>query len=147
MVLIGDVLFDDFIGDVARADAEVAARPQMSPPELLLQMRELVQQFVRTLPLEHLHEATDGDSRRHADEEMDMVFRDVSFHDRDFVRAADFAEQFSDPQPDFTAHHWLAILRDPDQVQVDAKDRMCAVPIIRHAPNLARGRKPAKAFA
>lgn len=76
-----------------------------------------------------------------------MLFRDVSFHDRDFVRAADFVEQFSDPQPDFTAHHWLALLRDPDHVEVDTKDRMCAVSVIRHAPNLARGGKPAQAFA
>lgn len=147
MALIGNVLFDDFIGDIARTDAEVAARPQMSPTELLLQRRELMQQFVGTLPLEHWHQATDGDARRHADEELNMVFRDVSFHDRHFVRAADFAEQCSDPQPDFTAHHWLAILRHPDQVPVEAKDRMCAVAIFRHALNLARGRKPAKAFA
>ncbi len=38
MTLLLDVLLDDFVGDVARTDAEVSARPQVPAPELLSQV-------------------------------------------------------------------------------------------------------------
>ncbi len=46
----------------------------------------------------------------------------MPFHDRHFVRCANLADQLSEPQPDFAAHHRLAVLRRPYQVQMDAKD-------------------------
>ncbi len=147
MALLFDVLFDDFVGDVAATHTEVAARPQMSAPELLLQMRELAHHLVGRLPLQQLHESADRDARRHTQEQMNMILRHVPFDDRDFEATAYLADQFSESQPDFTAHHGFTILRDPHDVQVDAEDRVRAVPVLCHPANLPRGRKPAKAFA
>lgn len=50
MVLLLNVLRDDFVRDVARTDAEVPPRPHVPAPELLPQMLELVHQLERVLP-------------------------------------------------------------------------------------------------
>jgi len=65
MTLLFDVLLDDFVRDVARTHAEVAARPQVPPPELLREVRELTHHLVRRLALESLHESADRNLRRH----------------------------------------------------------------------------------
>ena len=52
-VLIGDVLRDNFIGDIARATAEVSSRPQVPTPELFLQVRKLGQQVMRSPAFSH----------------------------------------------------------------------------------------------
>ena len=141
MTLFFDVLLDNFIGDVATRDAKVAARPQVAPPELLPQVRKLMHQLVRTSPLEHLEQPTNRHARRHAHEQMNVVAGDMSFHDRHFMRAADFADQLSEPRADFTSHHWFTILRDPNDVQVDAKDCMRAVSIFGHGAQCSTGPK------
>ncbi len=46
-VLIGDVLGDDLVRNVAGTATEVASCPQMPAPELRLQMRKLRQQVMR----------------------------------------------------------------------------------------------------
>jgi hypothetical protein len=63
---------------------------------------------------------------------MDMILRDVSFHDRHLVAAANLADEFTDAQADFASHHWFAVFRHPDQMQVDAKDRVSAMSVIGH---------------
>ena len=63
---------------------------------------------------------------------MHMIFGDVTFHDRDFHIAADLADQLPEPETYFACHRRLAVLRNPDQMQVNAEDRMCAVSILRH---------------
>ncbi len=147
MALLFDVLFDDFVGDVAATHAEVAARPQMASPELLSQMWKLVQHLVRRLAFQHLDEPADGHLRWHRDEQMHMIFRDVPFHNRYFQVTADFAQQLSESQSDFATHHGLAVLCDPDEVQMDTKDRMRAVAVICHAGEFSTPLKTAKAFA
>jgi len=132
MILLLNVLRDHFVRHVPRTDAEVPARPHVPPPEFLSQMCKLVQQLERTLPFQHLEQTADGHLRRNAYEQMDMVFRDVPLHDRDFVVAANFANQFSDAQPDFTCQHRLAVLRDPDNVQVNLERSVRAAPVIFH---------------
>src|ERR1044071_202328 len=82
VTLVLDVFFDNFIRDVATAHTKVAPRPQVPSPELLAQVRELLHQFVGALPFQHLHQTRNGHPRRHRDEQMDMILRDVSFHDR-----------------------------------------------------------------
>ncbi len=133
MTLFLNVLFDDLICDVAATHTEVAARPQVSAPKLLPQMWKFVHHFVGRLPFQLLDEAADRHTWRHAQEQMDMIFRHVPFHDCDLRSAADFADQLTESETYFTCHDRLTILRHPHNVQMDAKDRMCAVPIVRHA--------------
>ena len=92
MTLILDVLFDNFVRHVAARHTEVAPGPDVTAPELLSEVRELLHQLEGTLPLEHLDEPTDGHSGRHTDEQMHVIFRDVPFDDGDFLMAADFAD-------------------------------------------------------
>jgi hypothetical protein len=53
-ILLGNVLRDYLVGDVTRTAAEVSSRPQVPPPELLLQMRKFCQQVVCRLPFQPL---------------------------------------------------------------------------------------------
>ncbi len=147
MALLFDVFFDDFIRDVTRTDAEVAARPQVASPELLPQVWKFMHHLVGRLTFQHLHQSADGHLWRQAEEQMHVVAGDVPFDNRHFRVAADFADQLTESETYFTRHHGLAVLRHPDDVQMDAKDRMCAVPIVGHRANLSHGTKPAKAFA
>lgn len=147
MALLFDVFFDYFIGDVARTDAEVTARPQVASPELLSQVWKFMHHLVGRLTLQHLHQSANGHLWRKADEQMHVVAGDVPFDNRHFRVAADFADQLSEPETYFARHHGLAVLRHPHYVEMNAKDCMCAVPIVRHRANLSHAMKPAKAFA
>src|SRR5215210_5639400 len=95
MVLLFDVLLDDFVGHVAARNAKVSPCPHVAAPELLSQVWKLMHQFVGTLPLEHLEQPTNCDPWRHTHEQMNVIAGDMPFHDRHFVSAADFADQFS----------------------------------------------------
>lgn len=132
VILLLDVLRDDFVGDVAARHAEVPTRPHVPAPELLPQVRELVHQFVRTLPFQHLEQPADGHLRRDRNEQVHVILRDVPLHNRDLVVAAYLADQLPEPQPNFTRHHRLAVLGDPDDVQVNLEDRVRAAPVIPH---------------
>jgi hypothetical protein len=57
----------------------------------------------------------------------------MTFDNCDFRSTADFANQFSKSRPNFTTHDWLTILCDPDNMQVDAKNRVRAMSIFSHA--------------
>ena len=50
-ILFGDLLRNDIVGHIAGTKAEVSTGPQVSPPKLLLQVRELRQQVVRPFGL------------------------------------------------------------------------------------------------
>src|SRR5688500_5955847 len=113
MTLFFDVLFDDFIGDVAATDTEIPSCPEVASPEFLSQVWKLVHQFVGTLPFQHLEQAADGQTRWHAHQQMNVVAGDVPFHNCDFRSAADFPDQFTQTCANFTTHHWFTILCHP----------------------------------
>ena len=132
MVLLLNVLLDDFVGDVATADAEVSARPHVTTPELLSQVRKLMHHFIRTLPFQHLEQPADGHLRWNAHKQMDMIFRDMPLDDGDLLIAADLSNQLSETGADFTCHDRLTILRDPDQMQMNLEGSVRAAPVIFH---------------
>ena len=136
MALFFDVLLDDFIGDVAATHAKVAARPHVASPELLSQVRELMHHFVRGLPFQHLEKTTNRQTRRHTHEQMNVVTCYMSFHDCNFVSAADFADQLSETGSNFTTHDRLTVLCDPNQMQVDAKNGVCTMSVVCHDDRL-----------
>ena len=136
MTLFFDVLLDDFVGDIATTDAKVSACPEVASPEFLSQVWKLVHQLVRTLPFQHLEQPTDGQTRRHAHEQMNVIAGDMTFHNCDFVSAADFTDQLSKSGANFTSHDGLAVLCNPNQVQVNAKNRVRAMPIVCHGLGL-----------
>ena len=133
MVLIFNIFCDHLIRDVAAAATEVPPRPEMAAPVLLAQMGKLRQQMVRRLPFQPLHQPTDGHLRRDRDEEMDMILRNLAFHDVDFLAATDFPQQFSHAIADFSMQDRFSIFCDPDQMQMDAKNIVRPTPIVAHA--------------
>jgi hypothetical protein len=147
MTLFFDVLLDGFISHIAARYTKVSACPDVASPELLSQVWKLLHQLVATLPLEHLEQAADRDSWRHAHKQMNVVARHMPFDNGDFLASADFADQFSQSRANFTSDDGFAILRHPDNVQVDAENRVCAMPILCHARTLSCRIKPAEAFA
>ena len=139
MALLLNVLLDNFVSDIATADAEVPARPHVAAPELSPEVRKLMHQLVGSLSFQHLEQPTDGDLRRDTHEQMHMIFRDVSLDDCYFLMATDFADQFPEPCADFPCHDRLAVLGDPGDVQVNLEESVRAAPVIFHARNLAHG--------
>ena len=133
MALIGNILRNHLIGHVPATATKVAPRPQMPPPELLLQMGELAQQLVGRLPFQPLDQPTDRHLRGNRHEQMQMSFGHVAFHDRYFMLSADLANQIAHPQGHFARQRWPAIFRGPDQMQVDFKDGVGTAPLLFHA--------------
>src|SRR5512141_956544 len=85
MTLVRYVLGYHFVGHVAAAATKIPSCPQVASPKLLLQMRELAQHLVRTLPLQPLYHSANGYLRRYRDKQMHMIFRHMPLHDRHFV--------------------------------------------------------------
>jgi len=136
-VLIGEVLGNDFVRDVAGTATEVASCPQMPAPELLLQMRELRQQVMRGSAFQPLHQPADRRLRRNRHEQMHMVLRDVPFQDRDIMLPADITDQIPHPPSHLALQRRPSVLRNPHQVQMDVEYSVRAPPVFRHPRSLS----------
>ena len=132
MALILDVRFDHLIGDVAAAAAKIAARPHVSTPIALPDRRKLSQQDIGTFPLEGLDQPTDRHLGRDRQQHRHMIRRNVPLPDVYPLPAAFLANHLPNPFRHRTAQHFVAVLRDPDHVQMDGEYGMGAVTIIAH---------------
>ena len=65
---------------------------------------------------------------------MDMIWRDVPLQDIDAGLLALFTDNGTYSFCNLTAQHFVAILGDPDDMEVDGKRRMGAMAIVTHAP-------------
>jgi hypothetical protein len=137
MILLLNVLHYHFIRHITTAATKVPARPDMSPPELLLQVRDLLKQFVGCLPFQPLQQSADRNLRRYADKQMNVVARDVPFHNRHFVSSAYLSNQVSDSEADFASENWTPVFGRPDNVQMNLEDGMRTTQVIFHAATLA----------
>ena len=114
-----DVGLDGLIGYVAAAAAEVAAGPQVAPPERPPQVGKLGEQVVRGPPLQPLDQAASRDLRRARHEEVDVVSGHVPFENLHLLLPADLPDEFADPQADFARQDRLAVFGHPHKVEVD----------------------------
>ena len=64
---------------------------------------------------------------------MDMIRRDVPLEDIDAGLLALFTDNGTDPFCDLPAQHFMAVLGNPDDMEVDGKRRMGAMAIVTHA--------------
>src|SRR5215472_2256103 len=138
-ILIGYVLRNHLVGHIPRTAAKVSPRPQMSPPELLLQMLKFGQQMMRRLPFQPLQQPADCHLRRNRHEQMHVVLRHVSLHDLHLVLSTDVPNQISYPRGHLAAQRGPPILRYPDQMQMDLEYSMRAAPVICHPTSLICG--------
>ena len=134
MRLLRNIRLDDFVRDIAATAAKVAPRPHMAPPKALPHMRKFGQQPLGAFAFHPLDQATDRDVRWDRDHDMDMVWRNVPLEDIDAGLLALFTDDGPDPFCDLTAQHFMAILGDPDDMEVDGKRRMGAMAIVTHVP-------------
>ena len=64
---------------------------------------------------------------------MDMVRRDVPLEDIDAGFLAFFTDDGTNPFCHLTTQHFMAVLGNPDDMEVDGKRRMGAMAIVTHA--------------
>jgi hypothetical protein len=79
-------------------------------------VRELLKQFVGCLAFKPLQQSADRHLWRDADKQMNVVARDVPFHNGHFVRRAYLSNQVSDSEADFTSENWTPVFSLPDNV-------------------------------
>ena len=134
MRLLRNVRFDDLVSDIAAAAAEVAPRPDMAAPKALPHLWKFGEQTIGAFAFHPLDQTTDRHVRGDRDHHMDMVWRDVPLEDIDAGLLTLFTDDGTNPFCDLTAQHLVAILGDPDNMEVDGKRRMGAMAIVTHVP-------------
>src|SRR5262249_29934481 len=134
MRLLRNVRFDHLVGHVPTAAAEIASGPDMAPPKPFPQVWNLRQKAVGAFAFHPLDQATDGDVWRDGDHHMDMICRDMPLQNIDSRFLTLFAHNGAHSFRHFTAQHLMAILGDPDNMQVNRKDGVGPMAIVTHAP-------------
>ena len=129
-------MLDQLVGDVAGADRQIAARPEMPAPELPFQVRELAQQQARADPLQSLHDLADVLRRPIGDEQVDMVARDLAGDDVDLVLDRYLPDDVTRPNRHLPGQHPLAVLRHPDQVHLQIRLGVSAELITSHGDTI-----------
>jgi hypothetical protein len=138
MILLLDVLHYYFICHIAAAATKVSSRPDVSAPELLSEVRELLQQLVGRLPFQPLQQSADRHLWRDAHEQMNMIARDVPFHYGHFVACTYLSNQVSHSEANFACKSRATIFRCPDNMQMNLENSVSATPVIFHEATLAR---------
>ena len=91
-VLLFDVLADHLVGDCPGADRQVSSRPEMPSPELLFQVRKLLQQYARADPFQPLHHLTHVLIRSVGQEQVNVIARHLPGHDLQLVFCGDLPQ-------------------------------------------------------
>jgi hypothetical protein len=143
--LLGDVLFDHRVRDGSRGDGEVAARPQVAAPELLAQVWELFKQHAEADPFEPLDDLADALMRPVGNQEVDMVACHLAGDNSQFPFHCNLAEQVADAEGHRPHEYRLAVLRDPDQVDLEIKFAVRPTPVAWHPTILPHPRTRLKA--
>ena len=143
--LFRDVFSDHRIGDGARGHGEVPAGPQVTAPELFAEVRELFEQHAGADPLEPLDDLADTLVRAVGDQEVDMVACDLPRDDVEFMLHRYLAEKVADAESHRPDEDRSAVLRDPDQVDLEVKFAVRSSPVVSHATILPHRRTRLKA--
>ncbi len=131
--MLGDVFFDHLVCDGPRGHCEVAAGPQVAPPELLAQVWELFEQHAGADPFEPLHNLADALMRAVGNQEVDMVACHLPGDNGQFTFHRDFPEEVAHPEGHRPDENRLAVLRDPDEVDLEVIFAVRPTPVAWHA--------------
>src|SRR3954468_11446339 len=118
LVLISNVLGNNFIGYIPRTAAEIAARPQVPSPKLLLQVRKFRQQMMGCFALQPLQQSADRYLRRNRKEQMHMILRHMPLDYLYFVLPANVTDQVAHSHRYISRQRRPSVLRDPHQMQM-----------------------------
>src|SRR3954451_22853762 len=140
LVLISNVLGNNFIGYIPRTATEIAARPQVPSPKLLLQVRKVRQQMMGCFALQPLQQSADRYLRRNRKEQMHMILRHMPLHYLYFVLPANVTDQVAHSHCYISRQRRPSVLRDPHQMQMNLKYRVRAPSVFRHPLSLPAAR-------
>ena len=132
----GDVLQNHFVRHIAAARCKVFSGPQMPPPKLPTQMRELHQQLVTGLPPASPYSPTDTAAPTQTNghdpcQHVPSLSQYLSpYRSRAPVRA---------PRPNRPTQHRPAIFGNPNQVILEIVFRVTRRPIYLHMDLLPQG--------
>ena len=143
--LLSDVLSDHLVGDGARGHREIAARPQVAAPELFAQVGELFEEHAGADPLEPLHDLAHTLMRAVAKQEVDMVACHLPRDNGQFPFHRDFAQEVAHAEGHRPHEYRLAVLRDPDQVDLEGIFAVRLSSVAWHATILPHPRTRLKA--
>src|SRR3954470_4775457 len=140
LVLISNVLGNNFIGYIPRTATEIAARPQVPSPKLLLQVRKVRQQMMGCFALQPLQQSADRYLRRNRKEQMHMILRHMPLHYLYFVLPANVTDQVAHSHRYISRQRRPSVLRDPHQMQMNLKYRVRAPSVFWHPLSLPAAR-------
>src|SRR5919202_488601 len=101
------------------AAAEIPSSPDMAAPKPLPQVRKFGEETIGAFAFHPLDQATDGDVWRDRHHDMDMVRRDMVLENVHSGLLTFLTDDGTDPFGHVAPQHFVAILGDPDAVQVD----------------------------
>ena len=133
------VLQNHLVRYITAARCKVSSSPQMPPPKLPTQMRELHQQLVAGLALQVLHYLAHRQIGRHRHKQMDMVLAHMPFHYLNVIDPTDLSHQFAHPRPNRPTQHRPAVFGDPYQVILKIVFRVTGRPVYLHMDVLPQG--------
>ncbi len=91
-------------------------------------MLEFHQQFSRGFALDQRHDLARRQVWRTRQQDMNVVARNGTLQDFDFLRPTNFPNQIA--EPDFACQNPFAVLRHPDKVKLDIKPTVRTVPVV-----------------
>ena len=91
----------------------------MAAPKPLPQVRKCGEETIGAFAFHPLDQATDGDVWRDRHHDMDMVRRDMALENVHSGLLTFLTDDGTDPFGHVAPQHFVAILGDPDDVQVD----------------------------
>ena len=125
-----DVLLDYLISHIARTGRKVSPRPQVSSPKLPVQLAKLLQHLPAASSFDPLHQLAHRYLGRYRYQQMDMVWRNVSFHDVHIRGRAGLSHQLSQSYPNFASQHWLSVLGNPHQMVFEVINRVRCLAVL-----------------
>jgi hypothetical protein len=97
LTLVGNISPDDIVGDLSAAAAEIAARPDVSPPVPFSDLGKFTHQNVGTLSLQLLYQSTNRDLRRNREHHVDVIGRTMALQNINALSPALFPNDISYP--------------------------------------------------
>jgi hypothetical protein len=114
--LFFDILLDHLVCDATRVYGKIAARPEMSAPELFLQLWKFGQKDARAYSFQLLHDLADVLGWAIGNERMDVIVGDFPRDNFDFVLYADVAQNIPGLNRDSPYQDPLPVFRNPHQM-------------------------------
>lgn len=135
-LLLPYVCCHHLICKVSSAYRQITPGPQVSAPKSPLKMRKLLKEYSRAYPLKPLHNHTHVNVWSVRDQNVNVVAGNISRQNRYLAFHSYLPYKVAHTYRHLPSKHLLAVLRDPDQVNLKIVLRVRAQLIPFHATTL-----------